>query len=172
MQRSIEMCQLAVLATVLFLKGSVPGLSHSAELAYASGIEKQTGSAVQVDHDPPSPPAQKPQPDASGRYHVGNGVTPPRIVHTEEPDFSKKPRFKKIEGITAVSLTVDAHGDPQDVYVSRSLADSVPKKRRDEAIALDQKAVEAVKRYKFAPATFDGEPVPVAAIVEVHFQVH
>jgi TonB family protein len=136
---------------------------------------EQEGGAAQVDHDLSSnsspSPAQKPQPDALGRYHVGDGVTPPSIVHSENPDFSKEPRYKKIEGVTAVSLTVDAQGDPQEVHVSRSLADNVPKDQRAEAIALDQKAIEAVKKYQFSPAMFNGKPVPVAVIVEVHFRI-
>jgi len=54
----------------------------------------------------------------------------------------------------------------------RSLADSVPKKQRAEAIALDEKAVAAAKKYVFEPATFNGKPVPVEAIVRVHVTIH
>ena len=73
--------------------------------------------------------------------------------------------------MTAVSLTVGTLGDPQEVHVSRSLADSVPKEQRAEAVVLDQKAIEAVRKYHFSPAMLNGKPVPVAVIVEVHFQI-
>jgi protein TonB len=67
---------------------------------------------------------------------------------------------------------VDEHGNPQEVHVSRSLADSVPKKQRAEAIALDEKAAEAAKKYVFEPATFNGKPVPIEVIVKIHFTIH
>lgn len=168
---------LAIWITVSFvLSVKVLGLSDSAGLTPVSETENQQSSAIQGGDEPKSnsgaSPAPKPQPDASGKYHAGDGVAAPRIIHREEPDFSKGPRYKTIDGITDVSLTVDEHGNPQEVHVSRSLADSVPKKQRAEAIALDEKAAEAAKKYVFEPATFNGKPVPIEVIVKIHFTIH
>jgi protein TonB len=38
-------------------------------------------------------------------------------------------------------------------------------------MGLDEKAVDAVKKYKFKPALEAGKPVPVELNVEVNFQV-
>jgi TonB family protein len=59
-----------------------------------------------------------------------------------------------------ISLIVDAQGNPQHVRVVRQLG-----------MGLDEKAVEAVKQYKFKPALMQGKPVPVEINIEVNFQL-
>ena len=71
-----------------------------------------------------------------------------------------------------MTLTVDEEGVPKEVRVLHSLADGVSKKQHEEAIALDNKAVEAVKKYTFEPARFGGKPVPVEVTVQVNFHIH
>ena len=36
---------------------------------------------------------------------------------------------------------------------------------------LDEKAIEAVQKWRFKPGVKDGKPVPVAATVEVNFRL-
>jgi periplasmic protein TonB len=43
---------------------------------------------------------------------------------------------------------------------------------RHLGMGLDQKAVEAVKQYKFEPAMFDGKPVAVTVDIRVNFRVY
>jgi protein TonB len=86
-------------------------------------------------------------------------------------------RMRKALGIALVSLIVDPNGNPRDVHIARSVADSLDKKHRDQkylaaAEMLDQKAVDAVKQYKFTPAMRDGKPVAVVMNVEVNFQTY
>ena len=69
-------------------------------------------------------------------------------------------RKAKTKGIVLVNLVVDPHGLPQDVHVLRGIGHG-----------LDEKAVEAVKQYKFKPAMEGGKPVPVNLNVEVNFQI-
>jgi protein TonB len=38
-------------------------------------------------------------------------------------------------------------------------------------MGLDEKAVEAVRQYKFKPATKDGKPVKVELSIDVNFQI-
>jgi len=71
-----------------------------------------------------------------------------------------------------VSLTVDATGKPQNVRVSRSLAEGVSKKLRPIALGQDEKAVMTVKEYRFEPAEFQGKPVPVETTVEIDYRIY
>ena len=63
-------------------------------------------------------------------------------------------------GIVLVTLVVDANGNPQNVHLVRGVG-----------MGLDEKALEAVRQYKFKPARYNGKPVPVQLNVEVNFQI-
>ncbi len=96
-----------------------------------------------------------------GLYHIGGGVSPPVAIYSPEPEYSDEARRAKYAGIVVVSLIVDAQGLPQRVRVIRALG-----------MGLDEKAVEAVRQYKFKPAMFQGKPVPVEVNIEVNFQIY
>jgi TonB family protein len=91
---------------------------------------------------------------------VGGGVTAPVPIQVSEPDYTKEARKAKLKGIVVVSLVVDVQGMPQNVQVLYGLG-----------MGLDQKAVDAVKQYKFKPGMLDGNPVPVKISIEVNFQL-
>jgi periplasmic protein TonB len=96
-----------------------------------------------------------------GLYHVGGGVSAPQLVFAPDPEFSDEARRAKYQGVCVVSLVVDAQGNPQRVQVVRHLG-----------MGLDEKAVEAVKQYRFKPATLQGKPVPVEVNIEVNFRIY
>jgi protein TonB len=98
-----------------------------------------------------------------GLYQVGNGVSPPRAIFQPEAEFSDEARRAKYEGTVVVSVIVDAQGNPQDVHVVRTLG-----------MGLDEKAMEAVQKYKFKPAIElkSGKAVPVPIQVEVRFRLY
>jgi periplasmic protein TonB len=96
-----------------------------------------------------------------GIYKVGGGVLAPELIYAPDPEFSDEARRAKYQGIWVVSLIVDAQGNPQRVQVVRHLG-----------MGLDEKAVEAVRRYKFKPATLQGRPVPVEVNIEVNFRIY
>ena len=102
-----------------------------------------------------------PVPDASGTYHVGNGVLPPQLLYAKDPQFSAQARKAKYGGIATVSLIVDAQGNPQNVHIIRHLK-----------MGLDEAALAAVSQYKFKPATLQGTPVPVEVNIEVNFKIY
>lgn len=126
------------------------------------------GSAGQ---QPPSPP---PSPSAGitnedayqihgadGQvYNVGGSVHAPVLTYAPHPQYTEAARKAKLSGNVIVALLVDPAGEPQNVRVVRGLGNE-----------LDEKAVEAVQRYKFKPATRNGEPVPANLKVEVNFQI-
>jgi len=97
-----------------------------------------------------------------GLYHVGGGVSAPVPLNSVEAEFSDEARRAKYQGVCLISLIVDAQGNPQNPRVLRALG-----------MGLDEKALEAVRKYKFKPALKDGRtPVPVMITVEVNFRLY
>lgn len=97
-----------------------------------------------------------------GVYRVGNGVSAPVVTYSVEAEFSDEARRAKYEGTVLIGLIVDSQGNPQNVHVVRSLG-----------MGLDEKALEAVRQYKFRPAFNKqlGKAVPVMINVEVNFRL-
>ena len=95
-----------------------------------------------------------------GVRSIGGGVIGPKIIYQPEPEFSEEARKAKFMGVVTVSLIVDATGKPQNVHVTRGVG-----------MGLDEKAMEAVKQYRFKPATENGKPVAVYLNVEVNFEI-
>jgi TonB family protein len=96
-----------------------------------------------------------------GVFKVGGGVSAPRALSTPDPEYSEEARKAKYQGTVVLWLIVDQSGRPQQVRVARSLG-----------MGLDQKAIEAVKQWKFEPAMKDGRPVAVQINVEVNFRLY
>ena len=95
-----------------------------------------------------------------GVRQIGGGVSAPVVLFAPEPEFSEEARKAKAAGNVLVYLQVDAQGRPTHVRVLRGIG-----------LGLDEKAVEAVRQYKFKPALENGKPVPVEMNVEVNFQI-
>ncbi|MGB9032827.1 MAG: TonB family protein, partial [Acidobacteriaceae bacterium] len=93
-------------------------------------------------------------------YRPGGAVSVPSLVYAATPSYSEAARKAKLEGIVLLKLVVDEDGNPQNVRVVRPLG-----------MGLDEKAIEAVRRYRFNPALKDGVPVPVEINVEVNFRL-
>jgi protein TonB len=62
--------------------------------------------------------------------------------------------------VVTLSLVVDTEGQPADVQVVAPLGHG-----------LDEKAVEAVKQWRFQPAMRDGNPVSTKIKVDVSFHM-
>ena len=93
---------------------------------------------------------------------MGGAVSQPIPLNSVEAEFSDEARRAKYQGICLISLIVDAQGNPQNPRVIRTLG-----------MGLDEKALEAVRKYKFKPAMKDGKtPVPVMITVEVNFRLY
>jgi protein TonB len=96
-----------------------------------------------------------------GVRKVGGGVSAPVPLYTPDAEFSEEARKAKVAGNVLVYLEVDATGRPQHVRVLRGIG-----------MGLDEKAVEAVRQYRFKPAMEDGQPVAVQMNVEVVFNIY
>ncbi len=120
-------------------------------------------SAQKADTNPP--------PTEPVIYKPGGEVIAPKLEYSVDPEFSDEARKHKYGGTVTISLVVDARGTPQDVKVAHSMAESAKPKDRRAARSLDEKAVAAVKQYRFSPGTLRGKAVPVALSVTVNFQL-
>lgn len=96
-----------------------------------------------------------------GVFRVGGGVSAPRALDTPDPEYSEEARKAKYQGTVVLWLIVDESGNPREIKIARSLG-----------MGLDQKAIEAVRRWKFEPAMKDGRPVAVQINVEVNFRLY
>ena len=95
-----------------------------------------------------------------GVRRIGGGVSAPVILFQPEPEFSEEARKAKAAGNVLVYLQVGPDGRPKNVRVIRGIG-----------LGLDEKALEAVRQYKFKPAMENGHPVTVEMNVEVNFQI-
>ena len=95
-----------------------------------------------------------------GVRRIGGGVSAPQLIFQVEPEFSEEARKAKVAGNVLVTLIVDTTGHPQRVHVLRGIG-----------MGLDEKAIEAVKQYRFKPAMEGGKPVPVEVNIDVNFQI-
>lgn len=96
-----------------------------------------------------------------GLMHPGGGVSAPVLIYDPDPEFSDEARRAKYQGVCMVGLVVDTQGNPQQVHVVQPLG-----------MGLDEKAIEAVKQYKFKPAMYKGKAVPVGINIEVNFRIY
>jgi periplasmic protein TonB len=95
-----------------------------------------------------------------GVYTPGNGVSVPRAIYAPEPEFSDEARRIKYQGDVTLLATIGVDGRTRDLMVVRSLG-----------MGLDEKAIEAVRTWKFEPATKDGHPVAVQMNIIVSFHL-
>lgn len=127
----------------------------SPQQALMGGAEQHTATPIQSPSQN-SPNTATNQPPKI--YHVGNGVSAPKLVFAPDPEY---PQSEKKQGVVVVDLIVDTKGLPQHVRVVRSFRP-----------ALDKSAVRAVEQYRFTPAMLQGKPAPTPVAVEVNIEVN
>lgn len=108
------------------------------------------------------PPSAIPnEPSADGVYPMGSRVSYPRLVSKIELSYTDAAREARISGLVLVSLTVAANGTAQNMKVVRGLSHG-----------LDDKALESIAQWHFAPGMKDGVPVAVGPLtVAVNFRI-
>ncbi len=101
-------------------------------------------------------------PGPEGIYSPGaGGVTVPQVIYNPDPSFSDEARKSKTQGKVTLLLVVGQDGRPYNIRVRQSLG-----------MGLDEKAMEAVNRWRFRPATLNGLPVATQIAVEVDFHLY
>jgi TonB family protein len=139
------------------------GVHNSPNVSLASngpGLHAGIGTGPGGGVGPGSGPGYGPGTDGGVVYPPGHGVVPPVPIYAPEAEFSDEARRSKYQGVCLISIIVDTHGNPQNPRVVQRLG-----------MGLDEKAIEAIRRYKFKPGTKDGKPVPVLITIEVDFRM-
>jgi periplasmic protein TonB len=83
----------------------------------------------------------------------------PEVMFTLEPEYSDEARKARYQGVVVIVAEIGTDGRPHDLRVVRPLG-----------LGLDEKAVEAVAKWRFRPAIADGAPVSWPATIEVTFR--
>jgi protein TonB len=91
---------------------------------------------------------------------AGAVTTQPVLLTKKEPDYSEEARKVRLQGTVALVIEIDARGIPQNIRVWQGLG-----------FGLDERAVDAVRSWRFQPATRNGKPVPSGARVDVSFRL-
>ncbi len=80
-----------------------------------------------------------------GPYRPGSGITPPTLLREVKPDYTEEARRRGVRGEVVMEIVVRRDGSVGDVKVLQGLG-----------YGLDERAVAAVKQWKFSPATLQG----------------
>jgi protein TonB len=103
--------------------------------------------------------------ERSGPPGISNGtpghkITRPELIYKVEPEFSEAARKAKFQGMVLLTIEVDTDGHARNFRIVQGLG-----------LGLDEKAIEAVSRWRFRPGSQDGRPVVTTATVEVNFRL-
>ena len=88
------------------------------------------------------------------------GIRPPRAIYSPDPAYSEEASKAKFQGVCVLSLIVGIDGNPRDIKLVKPLGKG-----------LDEKAMDAVKTWRFEPATKEGAPVAIQIQIEVTFRL-
>jgi TonB family protein len=127
------------------------------ELARAQ-LGNETSGGQPAAANPRPTPAGAGGVGSGGVYRAGSEVSQPKLVSKVEPEYSETARKLIAEGTVELQIVVQPDGTARDFRVVRSVG-----------YGLDEKAIEAVRQWRFNPGMKDGNAVPVAATVELSF---
>lgn len=108
----------------------------------------------------PALQAQKESPPEGPPYRVGGDVTRPEKISGPPPVYAIEARKARVTGVVILQTVIDEQGNVTEARVIKGLP-----------MGLDMAALEAVRTWKFKPATLDGKPVPVHYNLTVSFQI-
>jgi periplasmic protein TonB len=95
-----------------------------------------------------------------GPYRPGSGITAPAILREVKPDYTEEGRRRNVEGDVVLEIVVRSDGTVGSVKLVQGLG-----------AGLDQRAVEAVRQWRFSPAKRYGTPVDVIVEVAMEFKL-
>jgi periplasmic protein TonB len=95
-----------------------------------------------------------------GAYRPGSDIDPPSILHEVKPDYTEEARRKGLEGDVVMEIVVRSNGSVGNVRVLQGLG-----------LGLDQRAIDAVRQWRFSPAKRRGQVVDVLVEVSVEFRL-
>jgi periplasmic protein TonB len=95
-----------------------------------------------------------------GPFRPGSGVEPPRLLREVKAQYTEDARTRGITGDVFLEIVIRSDGTVGDVKILRGLG-----------FGLDERAVTAVRNWKFSPARRLGTAVDVIVEVEVEFSL-
>jgi periplasmic protein TonB len=95
-----------------------------------------------------------------GPYRPGSGITPPHILREVKADYTEDARRRGIEGEVVLEIVVRRDGSVGDVRLINGLPSG-----------LNDRAMAAVKQWRFSPAHRLSQPVDVIVEVAVEFKL-
>lgn len=128
-----------------------PGVGGGVGSGTGTGLGKGTGSGIG---------------DGSGGgmgggpYRPGSGVNAPRLIREVKASYTEDARRGNLEGEVVLEIVVRRDGSVGDV----KLIDGLPS-------GLNERAIAAVRQWRFAPATRLGQAVDVIVEVSVEFKL-
>jgi TonB family protein len=117
-------------------------------------------AAAQESQRPPATPPSHHRLRCTEKNSTPDCLPVPLVISSSPPTYSEEARKAKLEGDCFVSIAVDDKGNLTDLHVTKSLG-----------MGLDEKAIEAIKGWKFEPAYKDGKPVAAKLVVQVSFRL-
>jgi TonB family protein len=97
---------------------------------------------------------------SSNVLRIGAGVTAPSVLAKLDPEYTEEARVAKYSGTVVLTVEIFPDGTARNIRVVKALG-----------LGLDEKAIEAINKWRFKPGTKDGEPVTVMANIEVNFRL-
>ena len=88
------------------------------------------------------------------------GVTPPFVLQSRTPSYTKEAFAKKIEGTVTIVATFDIDGNFKVLRIDKGLG-----------FGLDESALAAIQQWRFGPAYQSGRRVSVVANIDVVFKL-
>ncbi len=96
-----------------------------------------------------------------GGMRGGRGsITPAALLWKVEPEYTDEARKARVSGMVAIIAEIGPDGRARNLRVTSSLG-----------LGLDERAIEAVQRWKFRPGYRDGVAVPTSALIQVMFHL-
>jgi TonB family protein len=148
--------------------GSAHGLEVAADAIFSQGIDPRLQRSTPAFWQHYFNPGLAWPQDAltDQQIYVLNGppdqvkdVTPPVVSHKEDARMTNFAEKDRVHGVLQLRMVVDAEGVPRRIAVARPLG-----------YGLDERAVEAVSKWRFAPATREGQPVAAAMLLNYDFE--
>ena len=93
-------------------------------------------------------------------FQITDGVTIPGIISRVQAPYTDEARAAKLEGKIVLFIEITSAGIVENVVVLQKMGKG-----------MDESAVQAIKQWKFSPATKDGRPVAVMITVEMNFSL-
>ena len=95
-----------------------------------------------------------------GPFRPGSGVEPPQLLHEVKAEYTEAARRAGVEGEVVLEVVVRRDGSVSDIKLRRRLGHG-----------LDERAVAAVRGWRFAPATRAKTDVDVIVEISIEFRL-